>query len=123
MPAMITEFRNHLGNGRSCFAPVFATTLFVSRSVKCFVVKFEGSYHGWHDYLYWSVRFDPAKAGPASNPVPVAGSSGIWPAVKTKLPLLIACEYGPIACGAFCVCTISTRLFPSHQSPIILEGG
>ena len=30
----------------------------------------------------------------------VAGSSGIWPAVNSRLPALIACEYGPIAAGA-----------------------
>jgi len=35
------------------------------------VIKFEGNYHGWHDYLYWSVRFSPEAAGPGRNAAPV----------------------------------------------------
>jgi hypothetical protein len=31
---------------------------------------------------------------------PVFGSSGIWPEQKTKLPIRMACEYGPTAAGA-----------------------
>lgn len=40
------------------------------------VLKFEGGYHGWHDYLLASVRPDPQKAGPADAPHTVGGSSG-----------------------------------------------
>src|SRR5512135_825907 len=38
----------------------------------------------------------------------INGSIGIWPAVNIKLPARIACEYGPIACGASSV-TITVR--------------
>ena len=58
------------------------------------VVKFEGSYHGWHDYLYWSVRFDPARSGPAVDPVPVAGSSGMSPDAEGEM---LICEYNDTA--------------------------
>jgi len=40
----------------------------------------------------------------------VLGSSGIWPDKYTVSPTLIACEYGPIAAGAFGV-EITLRLF------------
>ena len=38
------------------------------------ILKFEGNYHGWHDYTQWSVHFDPALAGPKEAPAPVSGS-------------------------------------------------
>src|SRR5215470_15276045 len=37
----------------------------------------------------------------------VAGSRGIWPEAKMKPFALIACEYGPMACGARSVCMLS----------------
>lgn len=49
------------------------------------VVKFEGNYHGWHDYLFWSVRFDPAEAGSPSSPIPIPGSDGMRPAVDSEV--------------------------------------
>ena len=36
------------------------------------VLKFEGGYHGWHDYLIVSVRPSLEDAGPADNPTSVA---------------------------------------------------
>jgi glutamate-1-semialdehyde 2,1-aminomutase len=54
------------------------------------VVKFEGNYHGWHDYLYWSVRFNPAAAGPGRNAAPVPGSQGMSPEAGYEL---LICEY------------------------------
>ena len=41
------------------------------------VLKFEGGYHGWHDYLIVSVRPSLDEAGPADNPTPVATSPGM----------------------------------------------
>ena len=38
------------------------------------LVKFEGNYHGWHDYLFWSVRFT---SGTSEHPVPVPQSDGM----------------------------------------------
>jgi glutamate-1-semialdehyde 2,1-aminomutase len=40
------------------------------------VLKFEGGYHGWHDYLLASVRPDPARVGPANAPNTVGVSAG-----------------------------------------------
>lgn len=50
------------------------------------ILKFEGHYHGWHDYVCWSSRFDPAQAGddPAS-PVPVPHSAGILSCVRDSV--------------------------------------
>jgi glutamate-1-semialdehyde 2,1-aminomutase len=50
------------------------------------VLKFEGHYHGWHDYVTWSMRFDPSVAGgDASDPEPVPGSAGMLAAVRDSV--------------------------------------
>lgn len=42
------------------------------------VLKFEGNYHGWNEYLNWSVHFDAERdGGPADRPVPYAESAGV----------------------------------------------
>lgn len=41
------------------------------------ILKFEGHYHGWSDQAYISARPSLNEAGPAEEPVPVAGSPGI----------------------------------------------
>jgi glutamate-1-semialdehyde 2,1-aminomutase len=41
------------------------------------LVRFEGLYHGWQDVVYWSNHVDPAQAGPASSPRPVAAGPGV----------------------------------------------
>jgi glutamate-1-semialdehyde 2,1-aminomutase len=43
------------------------------------IVKFEGNYHGWHDYVAWSHHFAMDEGG--GVPVPVAASAGIPRAV------------------------------------------
>ena len=40
------------------------------------IMKFEGGYHGWHDYLLASVRPDPKNAGGADEPKTVPISDG-----------------------------------------------
>ncbi len=40
------------------------------------IVKFEGHYHGWLDNILWSTAPALNEAGPAEQPVPVAGSAG-----------------------------------------------
>jgi glutamate-1-semialdehyde 2,1-aminomutase len=45
------------------------------------ILKFEGHYHGWSDQAYISARPSLNEAGPASAPVPVAGSPGMPPSV------------------------------------------
>jgi len=41
------------------------------------LAKFEGGYHGWHDYAMWNLTLDPDKMGPVERPNPVPGSAGI----------------------------------------------
>ena len=41
------------------------------------LVRFEGHYHGWQDTVYWSNHVDPAAAGPAAAPRPVAAGPGV----------------------------------------------
>jgi len=41
------------------------------------VIRFEGHYHGWQDTVYWSNHVDPAKAGSADHPRPVAAGPGV----------------------------------------------
>jgi glutamate-1-semialdehyde 2,1-aminomutase len=41
------------------------------------VIRFEGHYHGWQDTVYWSNHVDPAAAGPADRPRPVAAGPGV----------------------------------------------
>ena len=41
------------------------------------LVRFEGHYHGWQDVVYWSNHVDPAAAGPADHPKPVAAGPGV----------------------------------------------
>ena len=40
------------------------------------IIKFEGHYHGWLDNISWSTAPALNQAGPASEPVAVAGSAG-----------------------------------------------
>jgi len=52
------------------------------------IAKFEGCYHGWHDYAQWSVDADPDKWGPAERPHMVAQTSGIPDAVRDTVMVL-----------------------------------
>ena len=54
------------------------------------ILKFEGNYHGWHDYVAWSHHF----ATDADDPVPVAASAGIPKAVRD---LVVVREYNDTA--------------------------
>ncbi len=44
------------------------------------ILKFEGNYHGWHDYVAWSHHFATDEGG--GIPTPVAASAGIPAAVR-----------------------------------------
>lgn len=57
-------------------------TMQAARIVRAFtgrkkLAKFEGGYHGWHDYVMWNLNLDPDKMGPVERPNLVAGSAGI----------------------------------------------
>jgi glutamate-1-semialdehyde 2,1-aminomutase len=52
------------------------------------IAKFEGGYHGSHDYAAVSVGPDPDRAGPAKNPQPVPDGPGIPDAVLGTVVVL-----------------------------------
>jgi glutamate-1-semialdehyde 2,1-aminomutase len=54
------------------------------------ILKFEGNYHGWHDYVAWSHHF----ATDGDRPTPVAASAGIPASVRD---LVTVCEYNDAA--------------------------
>jgi glutamate-1-semialdehyde 2,1-aminomutase len=56
------------------------------------VLKFEGNYHGWHDYVAWSHHFATDDTG--AIPTPVAASAGIPASVRD---LVLVREYNDAA--------------------------
>jgi glutamate-1-semialdehyde 2,1-aminomutase len=54
------------------------------------ILKFEGNYHGWHDYVAWSHHFATAD----EEPTPVAASAGIPAAIRD---LVVVREYNDAA--------------------------
>ena len=52
------------------------------------IAKFEGCYHGWHDFAQWSVMPDPEQMGPADRPNPVPGSAGIPDGARDSMLVL-----------------------------------
>ena len=57
------------------------------------ILKFEGNYHGWHDYVAWSHHF-ATEDGDGGMPTPVAASAGI-PAMVREL--VVVREYNDSA--------------------------
>jgi glutamate-1-semialdehyde 2,1-aminomutase len=52
------------------------------------IAKFEGGYHGWHDYALWSYIIKPEKMGPLDAPALVPNSAGIPDEIKQTMLLL-----------------------------------
>jgi len=52
------------------------------------IAKFEGCYHGWHDYAQWSVVADPQTMGPEDCPNMSPGSAGIPNGAKNTVLVL-----------------------------------
>jgi glutamate-1-semialdehyde 2,1-aminomutase len=54
------------------------------------VAKFEGAYHGWHDYVQWNVAIehDPKVGGPVERPNPLRESDGIPAEIKDTVLVL-----------------------------------
>lgn len=55
---------------------------------KPMIAKFEGCYHGWHDYAQWSVMPDPKTMGPEDRPNMSPGSAGIPDGAKDTVMVL-----------------------------------
>jgi glutamate-1-semialdehyde 2,1-aminomutase len=58
-------------------ATMLAWRLMRAATNKPMIAKFEGCYHGWHDYAQWSVALDPDNMGPAERPHMTPGCAGI----------------------------------------------
>ena len=52
------------------------------------IAKFEGHYHGWHDFANWSVNINPDKMGSVNHPNMVPGSAGLAESSKDSMILL-----------------------------------
>jgi len=52
------------------------------------IAKFEGGYHGWHDYVMWNLNLDPDTMGPVERPNPVPGSAGIPDEIQETILIL-----------------------------------
>ena len=55
---------------------------------KPMIAKFEGCYHGWHDYAQWSVGLDPDNMGPDDRPNMTPGSAGITNGARDTMLVL-----------------------------------
>lgn len=67
---------------------MLAWRLMRAASNKPLIAKFEGCYHGWHDYAQWSVFADPETMGPADRPNMSPGSAGIPDGAKNTVLVL-----------------------------------
>lgn len=69
-------------------ATMLAWRLMRAATGKSKIAKFEGCYHGWHDYAQWSAGVDPDTMGPADRPNMNPGSAGIPDEVKDTILIL-----------------------------------
>ena len=69
-------------------ATLLAWRLMRAASNKPKIAKFEGCYHGWHDYAQWSVAIDPENMGPAERPNMTPGSGGIPDGARDTMLML-----------------------------------
>jgi len=67
---------------------MLAWRLMRAASNKPVIAKFEGCYHGWHDYAQWSVFADPKTMGPEDRPHMSPGSAGIPDGAKNTMLVL-----------------------------------
>jgi len=67
---------------------MLAWRLMRAASNKPVIAKFEGCYHGWHDYAQWSVFADPKTMGPEDRPHMAPGSAGIPNGAKDTVMVL-----------------------------------
>lgn len=52
------------------------------------IAKFEGAYHGWHDYGMWSIDIYPDVSGPATRPNPLRESDGVPTEIEDTILIL-----------------------------------
>ena len=55
------------------------------------ILKFEGNYHGWHDYVAWNTHFDPDLSVTGEGELrPIPASTGMLPGAEAGV---VVCEY------------------------------
>jgi glutamate-1-semialdehyde 2,1-aminomutase len=69
-------------------ATLLAWRLMRAATNKQKIAKFEGCYHGWHDYAQWSVAIDPDNMGPEERPNMTPGSGGIPDGARDTMLML-----------------------------------
>jgi len=69
-------------------ATMLAWRLMRAATNKPMIAKFEGCYHGWHDYAQWSVALDPDNMGAAERPHMTPGCAGIPDGARDTVLLL-----------------------------------
>lgn len=69
-------------------ATLLAWRLMRAAAKKPKIAKFEGCYHGWHDYAQWSVNVDRVRMGPPDKPNMVPESAGMPDAVRDTIMIL-----------------------------------
>jgi len=69
-------------------ATLLAWRLMRAATNKPKIAKFEGCYHGWHDYAQWSVSIDRENMGPPEQPNMTPDSAGMPDAVRDTMLIL-----------------------------------
>jgi glutamate-1-semialdehyde 2,1-aminomutase len=69
-------------------ATLLAWRLTRAATGKSKIAKFEGCYHGWHDYAQWNVGLDPDNMGPADRPNKTPGCAGLPDGVRDSIVML-----------------------------------
>ena len=84
------------------------------------ILKFEGHYHGWSDQAYISARPPLNEAGPADQPVPVAGSPGMPASV---LDDVVVCGWNDLDLLAAAFERNKGMIAAVIMEPVMVNGG
>jgi glutamate-1-semialdehyde 2,1-aminomutase len=85
------------------------------------ILKIEGHYHGWHDYVAWSVHFDPTEGdNPRTDPRPVAGSEGIPPIIGASI---LVREYNDAVGIEDAIQRFGNQIAALILEPVFINGG
>src|SRR5262249_1644218 len=84
------------------------------------ILKFEGHYHRWPDYVNWSVHLDPERGGDALDPLPVPGSAGIPRALYDSV---LVAQYNEAAALERLVTSHADKIAALIVEPIFINAG
>jgi len=85
------------------------------------ILKFEGHYHGWHDYVNWSVHLDAERnGGDPERPLAVPGSAGVPRALSDTV---IVAQYNEPEALARLVVEHAGELAALIVEPIFINAG